>query len=553
MKLEHLPTEVLLQITSFLPLDTRISLLHVSHRFKQIATDPSLWSKIVLIRDFSRSNEYISQLYQRERLVVETKITGGPAQGKDGRLSGQPGKKNVNSMSEIIGCLLGTVIPIAGPVGIRELNVRGLAEQFTDSHLMQIARWCPRLVSCTVSGTSVTDQGVQYLFGSVTSYQKSIEALRDGVSRSRHTSTAPSKAHDVTTSIASFPPPAPPPPAPPVQQESSEDLDVTIQEYIVNDRCNSDSFHSNKQHNFTGSGYEQREKQIVEDITKGLSLLLPTAFMNNLNQKEKSLEPFCAPTSSPTAVSTTKTSPRCPNIQHLFLSGSKPITDKTVARIAFNSIHLKTLDLTSFTSSSRVSDSGIMLVSKHCLGLETLMISGCSQITDESLMSFGGWEKTDIVKGNVKDLWKAREPFKSKLKRLELSGCFQVTDFGASAILIGCTELEVLDLGYCWRITDAAFYQSEESFMLDRRLAFWKDYTDKICCLGLRVLSVRFCYLVTDVGVSQFLREDYGKGEYVFKELSKVDVTSCQRVTRRSDNVILYWDEADEFERDLQG
>ncbi|KAI9339022.1 hypothetical protein BDR26DRAFT_934976 [Obelidium mucronatum] len=545
MNLATLPTEILLQVATLLPLDSRITLLHVSHRFKQITSDPSLWSIISITRDFSHSNAYISQLYQRDRLVVESRFVSS-CPFDESRNNDEIGRKQINSLNHVVGCLLGTVVPAVGPVGVKELNVRGLADKFTDSHLMQIARWCPHLVSCNVSGTSVTDKGVQYLFGSVTTYQKSMEALRDGVSRSRHTSTAPIKGIDGISSVGSIPPPPPPPLMHP------DENDFTIREYY--------SSGGDEKHTlYRGSNaneMELRERQIVDTITNRLALLLPSAY--GIIQHDTP-----SPTSTTTTATSTTTesvSPRCPNIQHLYLSGSKPITDTTVAKIAQNAIFLKTLDLTSFTSSSRVSDAGIVLVSKHCLGLETLMMSGCSQITDDSLMYLGGWEKTMDEKpgrrSNIRDVWKPRAEktgWKSRLKRLEMSGCFQVTDFGVSAIFIGCADLEILDLGYCWRVTDASFVLSEDSFLLDQRLMFWKDYqANKIQCVGLKVLSLRFCYLVTDAGVSRLFREDLETGGLVLSQLSRVDVTSCQRVTRRSENGVLYWEESDEFERDLQ-
>ena len=138
-----------------------------------------------------------------------------------------------------------------------------------------------------------------------------------------------------------------------------------------------------------------------------------------------------------------------------------------------------------------------MLVAKLCTGLETLQLSGCSQITDDSLMALAGWNKcpTEVGGRKVRDihkLWEKRqEEWTSSLKRLEISGCFQVTDFGVSAVLIECKLLEILDLGYCWRITDASLVAVEEALITDRRMLFWKD-CHKISCVGLKFVSLRF-------------------------------------------------------------
>ena len=55
---------------------------------------------------------------------------------------------------------------------------------------------------------------------------------------------------------------------------------------------------------------------------------------------------------------------------------------------------------------------------------------------------------------------------------------------------------------------------------------------------------------MTDVGVSELFRKD-GAGKPVYQALARVDVTSCQRITRSLENKVMFWDAEDEFEREM--
>ncbi|KAJ3238047.1 hypothetical protein HDU81_008518 [Chytriomyces hyalinus] len=322
---------------------------------------------------------------------------------------------------------MGTVVPNVGSA-IRSVDFKGLGDKLQDAHLVQIARWCPNLVSCNVSGTAVTEKGAEYLFGRVNRHSQVLQVLRDGVSKSRTPSNQPVSAPSTGSAQTTPPPP---------QHEASV-ADLGVQEYRVNE-----SHRENE--------YELRERQIVDSITRSLSLLLPSARQMNLSDTSTNSK---IPDEDPNAFI-----PRCPHLECVYLNLARPVGDATISKLARSSKFLKLLDLSSYTSTSQVGDDGVHTVVEMCPGIEVLLLEGASRLTDDALMSLGGWKKTGVSSRNMRDMWKKMSGFESRLRILKLTGCFQVTDFGVRSILSGCTDLSVLSLGYCWRVSDAAFSQ----------------------------------------------------------------------------------------------
>ncbi|KAI8833222.1 hypothetical protein BJ741DRAFT_612385 [Chytriomyces cf. hyalinus JEL632] len=410
-----------------------------------------------------------------------------------------------NQLSTVMGILMGTVVPNVGSA-IRSVDFKGLGDNFQDAHLVQIARWCPNLVSCNVSGTAVTEKGAEYLFGRVNRHSQVIQVLRDGVSKSRTPSNQPGNAPSLGSPKA-----APPPPQP-----EASPADVCVQEYLLNESCRENE-------------YELRERQIVDTITRSLSLLLPSARQMNLSE---TLTNSRIPDDAPNAFI-----PRCPHLERVYLNLARPVGDAIISKLARSTTFLKLLDLSSYTSTSQVGDDGVRIVVEMCPGIEVLLLEGASRLTDDALMSLGGWKKTGVSSRNMRDMWEMMSGFESRLRILKLTGCFQVTDFGVRSILSGCADLKVLSLGYCWRVSDAAFSQGEGDLLVNPKLGFWNSAGKiPIACRGLKELSVRFCYLVTNLAVSAL---DANLGQ-----LERVDVTSCPRVSLDDSNRhVLYIEE----------
>ncbi|KAJ3251244.1 hypothetical protein HDU77_006009 [Chytriomyces hyalinus] len=468
MNLCHLPNEV--TIASHLPLEDLASLTSVSHALKRISLDAFLWRAIFINPSFIETETYAVQLGERGKSFLR------------GR----------NQLSTVMGILMGTVVPNVG-CAIRSVDFKGLGDNFQDVHLVQIARWCPNLVSCNVSGTSVTEKGAEYLFGRVNRHSQVVQVLRDGVSKSRTPSNQPGPAPS-----SGSPKAAPPPPQP-----EAYVADVFVQEYLVNESCRENE-------------HELRERQIVDTITRSLSLLLPSARQMNLSDTSTNIT---IPDEALNAFI-----PRCPHLERVYLNLARPIGDATISKLARSSKFLKLLDLSSYTSTSQVGDDGVRIVVEMCPGIEVLLLEGASRLTDDALMSLGGWKKTGVLSRNMKEMWEMMSGFESRLRILKLTGCFQVTDFGVRSVLSGCADLKVLSLGYCWRVSDAAFSQGEGDLLVNPKLGFWNSAGKiPIACRGLKELSVRFCYLVTNLAVSTLDASCLG-------QLERVDVTSCPRV-----------------------
>ncbi|KAJ3131899.1 hypothetical protein HK100_005901 [Physocladia obscura] len=510
--------QILLIVVDLLPLDTRVSLIKTSRYLRQISSDPSFWIKIILIRDFSRANGFVSQLYSRANPAVREKLVQSIVETETSTES-LVKIRQVHCMKEILDVLMSIIIPTAGPVSIKEINVSGLGKLFSDAHLMQIARWCPHLETCNISGTSVTENGIQYLFGNAINYQISLDSLRDGVSRSGKPSN-----RIAFTGNTPIPPPLPP-----------SNFTYSI---------------------FTATDNEFSVREFIENSCSPNSTFSTTELRTSNGQQSKSTT-SAKPIHATTTAATTVDTARCAKLTNLILSGTRPVSDKTVACIAHSAAAktLTTLDLTSYTSSSRISDTAITILARTCTVLQTLLLSGCSQITDASLLAIGGLQlqQTPLLQHKHGPKVTPHDAPLLLLRRLEISGCFQVTDFGVAAVLGACVALEALDVGYCWRITDAAFTETRDVELLDPRMVFWQG-RHRIAASGvggrgkLAYVSVKFCYLVTDVGVGALVEAmSWGRDGQV-GVFGEIDVTSCQRVSRdRWPNGVLVWEKDDEL------
>ncbi|KAJ3099608.1 hypothetical protein HDU97_002915 [Phlyctochytrium planicorne] len=117
-----------------------------------------------------------------------------------------------------------------------------------------------------------------------------------------------------------------------------------------------------------------------------------------------------------------------------------------------------------------VSDTGVCILIASLMCLESLSLAGCTRITDQ-------------VADSISTAQCSRT-----LKTLDFSGCFNFGSDGVKKLLVVCENLEVLDLGFCWRVTDLAFREENGDPII-------------ICCLGLRSLRLGYCYSVTDRAV----------------------------------------------------
>ncbi|XP_057774036.1 F-box/LRR-repeat protein 4 [Salvia miltiorrhiza] len=202
----------------------------------------------------------------------------------------------------------------------------------------------------------------------------------------------------------------------------------------------------------------------------------------------------------------------CRNLEELSLQGCSNITDSGLTVLVKGCKRLKQLDLNKCSnigdigissiskacSSSlltlklldcyKIGDESIISLAKHCKNLETLIIGGCRELSDESIKQFAS-------------------ACHDSLKNLRMDWCLNVSDASLECIFFFCRKLEVLDVGCCEEVTDAAFQ------------GLGNDGSK----LSLKILRVSNCPKITVDGIRKLLKS--------CEALEYLDVRSCPHVT----------------------
>uniref|UniRef100_A0A5B7BPJ4 Putative F-box/LRR-repeat protein 4 isoform X2 n=1 Tax=Davidia involucrata TaxID=16924 RepID=A0A5B7BPJ4_DAVIN len=137
----------------------------------------------------------------------------------------------------------------------------------------------------------------------------------------------------------------------------------------------------------------------------------------------------------------------------------------------------------------KVGGESILSLATFCRNLETLIIGGCRDISDESIKALAA-------------------ACNRSLKNLRMDWCSNVSDSSLNCILSECRNLEVLDISCCEEVTDAAFRGlGNEEFEL-----------------VLKVLKVSNCPKITVAGIGMLLE--------LCNSLEYLDVRSCPHVSK---------------------
>ncbi|KAH6837865.1 RNI-like superfamily protein [Perilla frutescens var. hirtella] len=202
----------------------------------------------------------------------------------------------------------------------------------------------------------------------------------------------------------------------------------------------------------------------------------------------------------------------CNNLEELGLQGCTNITDSGLTVLVEGCKRLKQLDL---NKCSNIGDIGISCISKEChSSLLTLKLLDCYKIGDDSILSLAKHCKRleTLIIGGCRQL--SDESIKQlafaccgSLKNLRMDWCLNVSDASLDCIFFLCRKLEVLDVGCCEEVTDAAFQRlgNEDSK------------------LSLKILRVSNCPKITVDGMRKLLRS--------CEALEYIDVRSCPHVT----------------------
>lgn len=162
-----------------------------------------------------------------------------------------------------------------------------------------------------------------------------------------------------------------------------------------------------------------------------------------------------------------------PKLRTLELNSSNKICNDCCAKLTQNFPNLTVLKLTH----SKIGDTSIQLVFKHLTKLRKLCLTDCRKITDVGMI---GWRPLDdapnVVKVSMSEY--SIENLKG-LKSLDIAGCEEITnvsllfsfrlaelrklkasnlkkisELGIEALVQGCPQIEVLDLGGCEGLND---------------------------------------------------------------------------------------------------
>lgn len=151
-------------------------------------------------------------------------------------------------------------------------------------------------------------------------------------------------------------------------------------------------------------------------------------------------------------------SQRLPSLTELNLTVGYRVTD--VGLQYLSRLPLQTINITC-VGEGTVTDTGVLALVRP--QLKSINLDGCKDVTDVGATALAHC---------------------SRLQNLNLSWCRQVTDVGLAALATGCPELQTLDVFANWRITDVGLTALAEG------------------CKQLRALTLRRCHGITDVGVA---------------------------------------------------
>ncbi|KAJ3244442.1 hypothetical protein HDU78_010986 [Chytriomyces hyalinus] len=229
----------------------------------------------------------------------------------------------------------------------------------------------------------------------------------------------------------------------------------------------------------------------------------------------------------------------CPNIQSICLSNCWKITDRGLSYLAYGLTRLRSLDV-SYCGQLK----GFGFIDHKWSQLKTLNITHCKQLGDEQL---------------EKILCQATEIEVIKMRR-----CVRLTDFGVFLVIRHCRKITHLDLSDCDHVSDKClkWIASSPSKLLDVRLSFCTRITNAglyDLSLGghaLEHLDLSHCQQITDAAIvffSETIRHlkvlalrrcrkiTDGIASYLAKNASRlrlVDFSGCPQITSTAKKIL---------------
>lgn len=196
----------------------------------------------------------------------------------------------------------------------------------------------------------------------------------------------------------------------------------------------------------------------------------------------------------------------CHDLRELDLSKSFKLTDRSLYALAHGCPNLTKLNISGCSS---FSDNALAYLTSFCKKLKSLNLCGCVKAaTDKALQSIAyncselqilnlGWCE------NVEDLGVTSLAYGCPdLKALDLCGCVLITDESVIALANGCPHLCSLGLYFCQNITDRAMYSLAQSKVKNKpHHGVWRSMKSRFEEDGLKNLNISQCTALTPPAV----------------------------------------------------
>ena len=175
----------------------------------------------------------------------------------------------------------------------------------------------------------------------------------------------------------------------------------------------------------------------------------------------------------------------CPMIETLILTNIV-VDDSILTLIGQSSPCILHIDLSVFAAESRFTDFGIQKLVQGCPKIQKLICTGSRGLTDVGLL--------DIAE-SLPDL-----------RCIDTTGAFLVTDDGVNALLKKNSQLEILSVSYCWKITNNVLTRNPNDGIAQ----------------NLREINLSFCYQLSNQILDRLLQ---------LPKLKLVNVSYCSEIT----------------------
>lgn len=202
----------------------------------------------------------------------------------------------------------------------------------------------------------------------------------------------------------------------------------------------------------------------------------------------------------------------CRQLERLTLTGCSQLSDRSVVPMISQNCGLQSVDITNI---EMLTNAVIETIASNCHQIQGLYVANCSKVTDGSLSRLA--HSCPL------------------LKRVKLNGCFEVTDTAVADLIRNCRMLVELDLAGCPNTTNtvARLAMLQLPHLREFRLSGSSNLSDE-AFLGLanagtldklRIIDLTSCVLITDSTVGNIVR--------AAPRLRNVVLAKCANITDR--------------------